>query len=56
MPGNTYSTGSSIVITFLPPSLMARSVAYSVVVFPAPVGPAQMTMPNGAWMSLDHSS
>ena len=48
MPGNTYSTGSSTVVTFLPVELISCNVAYSVVVLPAPVGPAQITMPNGA--------
>ena len=54
MPGNTYSTGSSTVVTFLPVELISSRVAYSVVVLPAPVGPAQMTMPNGAWTSLEY--
>ena len=53
MPGNTYSTGSSTVVTFLPVELISSSVAYSVVVLPAPVGPAQMTMPNGEWTSFE---
>jgi len=47
MPGNTYSTGSSTVVMFLPDEFTSNNDAYSVVVLPAPVGPAQMTMPNG---------
>ena len=45
--GNTYSTGSSIVTTLMSSLLIAVSVAYSVVVLPEPVGPAQITMPYG---------
>ena len=45
--GNTYSTGSSIVTTLISSLLIAVSVAYSVVVLPEPVGPAQITMPYG---------
>ena len=48
MDGKTYSTGSSIVITLRETSAISVRVAYSVVVLPLPVGPAQSTMPKGA--------
>lgn len=53
MPGNTYSTGSSTVVMFLPAEFTSSSDAYRVVVLPAPVGPAQITMPNGAWIIFE---
>ena len=53
MPGNTYSTGSSTVVTLVPVELISSSDAYSVVVLPAPVGPAQITMPNGEWIIFE---
>ena len=43
--GKMYSTGSSTVITLISSRLICVSDAYSVVVLPEPVGPAQMTMP-----------
>ena len=45
--GTTYSTGSSMVMTLRSELLISASVAYNVVVLPLPVGPAQITMPNG---------
>ena len=53
MEGKTYSTGSSIVMTFRMTSLISVRVAYSVVVLPLPVGPAHNTMPNGARTSAE---
>src|SRR3954452_961777 len=46
--GKMYSTGSSIVITFMSRRLISDNVAYNVVVLPLPVGPPTITMPNGA--------
>ena len=43
--GNTYSTGSSIVITLSSLRLISASVAYSVVVLPEPVGPLHTIIP-----------
>ncbi len=45
-----YSTGSSMVIMLRSGLFSSPSDAYSVVVLPLPVGPAQITMPYGAWM------
>ena len=45
--GNTYSTGSSIVITFSSLRLISASVAYRVVVLPEPVGPLHTIIPYG---------
>ena len=42
-----------MVVTFLPVELISSNVAYNVVVLPAPVGPAQMTMPYGACTILE---
>ena len=48
-PGiNQVGTNERAGLTFLPVELISSSVAYSVVVLPAPVGPAQITMPYGA--------
>ncbi len=51
--GNTYSTGSSIVVMLRSELLISVIEAYSVVVLPLPVGPAQMTMPNGDRIMLE---
>ena len=53
--GMTYSTGSSMVMMLRSESLISLSAAYSVVVFPLPVGPAQITMPYGDPMSSENS-
>ena len=53
MDGKTYSTGSSMVMTFRVRSATSLRVAYSVVVLPLPVGPAQSTIPKGARTSLE---
>jgi hypothetical protein len=45
--GTTYSTGSSIVTMLRSGELSCAMAAYRLVVLPLPVGPAQMTMPNG---------
>ena len=47
IPSNWYSTGSSMVTTFLVGSLTSPSVAYSVVVLPEPVGPVHRIIPRG---------
>ena len=52
--GNTYSTGSSMVMMLRSELLISLSAAYSVVVLPLPVGPAQMTMPNGERISCEN--
>ena len=54
--GKMNSTGSSIVITLRARSLTSLRVAYSVVVFPLPVGPAHSTMPEGARTSFEYVS
>ena len=46
----TYSTGSSIVMMLRSAVSISPSEAYSVVVLPPPVGPAQITMPYGERM------
>src|SRR3546814_19735869 len=48
MAGNWNTTGSSTVMIFFRPSLVAASAAYSVVDLPDPVGPVTSTMPF-AW-------
>ena len=45
-----------MVVTFLPVLLISNSEAYNVVVLPAPVGPAQMTMPNGDRIICENAS
>jgi hypothetical protein len=50
--GNVYSTGSSIVMMLRSGVLISPSDPYSVVVFPLPVGPAQITMPYGERSSV----
>ena len=56
MPWILYSTGSSIVTIFVSGSLMALSVAYSVVDLPEPVGPVTRMTPFGKAMSFFHAS
>ena len=54
MVGKTYSTGSSIVMTLSVGLETSLKVAYSVVVLPLPVGPAQSTMPKGERTNLEY--
>ena len=56
MEGNTYSTGSSMVMMLRLGSSISVSEAYRVVVLPLPVGPAHSTIPNGARMSRVNTS
>ncbi len=47
-----YSTGSSVVMILSSILFNSLSAAYSVVVFPEPVGPVTSTMPLGRLMTL----
>ncbi len=51
IPGSWYSTGSSIVMILSSSFLISEIAAYSVVVFPEPVGPVTSTMPYGSLMN-----
>ena len=44
-PSMSYSTGSSVVISFMSMVLSSWRAEYSVVVLPEPVGPVTSTMP-----------
>jgi hypothetical protein len=46
VPGSSYSTGSSIVITVRSGRAISSSAAYSVVDFPEPVGPVTISAPT----------
>ena len=51
-PSIKYSTGSSTVMMLSDGSITVRSAATSVVLFPLPVGPVMMMIPNGFAIAL----